>query len=72
MHVFLVHKIVVQCMKNNNEHYVSYNSPGSINVSEYPKGFKFSKSVENLLLVLFLLKQLGTFGILGELVKACI
>jgi hypothetical protein len=58
MHVFLVHKIVVHCMKNNVEHYESQNSPGSNNIFKNSNGFGFFKYVENLLLFLFLPKQL--------------
>ena len=49
-------------MKNNNEYYVSSNSPGSYNFSKYFKGFEFPKSVENLILVLTTLRHLVLFG----------
>jgi hypothetical protein len=69
---FLVHKIVVQCMENNSEHYVSWNSLGSYNVSKYSNWFRFSRSMKNLLLVLFLLKELYNkkMGAIEQLVKA--
>jgi hypothetical protein len=68
---FSIHKIDVQSMKNNNEHYVSKNSPGSKSISEYSERSGFSKSVDNFLLVLILLNEskVRKTSVMGRLVK---